>query len=103
MDELTPPFRSDPRVEVHSAVTPPSGIGPREVDLSTVFTLLMALVLVTGVGFFVWLQLSVPRLDRVVFPERALSHLVSRTLDVEAAIAQAPRWERTLYQLTTEN
>lgn len=103
MDELTPPFRSDPRVDVPSAVTPPSGIGPREVDLSTVFTLLMALVLVTGVGFFVWLQLSVPRLDRVVFPERALSHLVSRTLDVEAAIAQAPRWERTLYRLTTEN
>jgi membrane protease YdiL (CAAX protease family) len=63
----------------------------------------MALVLMTGVGFFIWLQLSIPRLDRVGFPERALSHLVSRTLDMEEAISQAPAWERALYRLTTEN
>ncbi|MBA2253246.1 MAG: CPBP family intramembrane metalloprotease, partial [Nitrospirales bacterium] len=82
---------------------PPTGSRPREVDLSTVVTVLMALVLMTGVGFFIWLQISIPRLDRVGFPERALSHLVSRTLDIEEAITQAPAWERALYQLATEN
>ncbi|WP_447986644.1 CPBP family intramembrane glutamic endopeptidase [Nitrospira sp. Nam74] len=84
-------------------MTPPADTCPHEVDLSTAFTTLMALVLVTGVGFFIWLQLSIPRLDRVGFPERALSHLVSRTLDIEEAISQAPAWEQALYQLTTEN
>lgn len=74
-----------------------------EIQLSTAITLLMALVLASGMGFFIWLQVSIPRLDRVGFPERALSHLVSRTLDMEEAIAQAPVWERSLYQLTTDN
>jgi membrane protease YdiL (CAAX protease family) len=66
-------------------------------------TLLMALVLVSGIAFFIWLQVSIPRLDRVGFPERALSLMVSRTLDMDEAIAQAPFWERALYQMTTEN
>ncbi|HTK86708.1 MAG TPA: type II CAAX endopeptidase family protein [Nitrospiraceae bacterium] len=74
-----------------------------EAHVSTVVTLLMALVLVGGMGFFIWLQVSIPRVDRVGFPERALSHLMSRTLDMDEAIAQAPVWERSLYQLTADN
>ena len=73
------------------------------VPLSTPVTLLMALVLAAGMGFFIWLQISIPPLDRVGFPERALSHLVSRTLEMEEAISHALPWERTLYQLTTDN
>ena len=82
---------------------PPTGTRPREADLMTVVTVLMGLVLMTGVGFFTWLHIAIPRLDRVGFPERALSHLVSRALDLEEAIAQAPLWEQTFYRLTTDS
>jgi uncharacterized protein len=82
---------------------PPTGTRPREADLMTVVTVLMGLVLMTGVGFFIWLHIAIPRLDRVGFPERALSHLVSRALDLEEAIAQAPLWEQTFYRLTTDS
>lgn len=83
---------------------PPTGLAaPPSVRLSMPFTTIMALVLVSGIAFFIWLQISVPPLDRVGFPERALSLLVGQTLDVEEAIAHAPSWERRLYQLTTES
>ncbi|HKN85464.1 MAG TPA: type II CAAX endopeptidase family protein [Nitrospiraceae bacterium] len=86
-------------------ILPTESVGscPGEVHFSTAVTRLMALVLVAGMGFFIWLQISIPRLDRVGFPERALSHLVSRTLEMEEAIAHAPPWERALYQWTTDN
>ena len=103
MDERIQPSGSDSHADMSPAMIPPTGARPGDVNLSTVFTVLMALVLMTGVGFFIWLHISIPRLDRVGLPERALSHLVSRTLDIEAAIAQASTWERALYQLTTEN
>ena len=98
MDEFTRSSASDP----HLPVTSP-GSGPADVHVSTVVTLLMAVLLGTGMAFVIWLQISIPRLDRVGFPERALSHLVSRTLEMEEAIAHAPAWERLLYQLTTDS
>src|SRR5919112_3156657 len=109
MDEPIRTSDSDHRMDTSSSIRLPTtssestgSIGglPPEAHLSTAVTLLMALVLAGGMGFFIWLQVSIPRLDRVGFPERALSHLVSRTLDMEEAIAQAPVWERSLYQLT---
>src|SRR5690349_2802802 len=112
MDEPIQSSDSDPPMETSSSVRLPipssestgsTGSLSPEAHLSTVVTLLMALVLVGGMGFFIWLQVSIPRVDRVGFPERALSHLVSRTLDMEEAIAQAPVWERSLYQLTADN
>jgi uncharacterized protein len=109
MDEPIRTSDSDHRMNTSSSIRLPTqssestGSLPPETHLSTAVTLLMALVLAGGMGFFIWLQVSIPRLDRIGFPERALSHLVSRTLDMEEAIAQAPVWERSLYQLTTDN
>lgn len=106
MDEPTQSSGSHSLIEISSAKPSSmenSGRVTPEVPLSTPVTLLMALILAAGMGFFIWLQVSIPRLDRVGFPERALSHLVSRTLELEEAIAHAPPWERILYQLTTDN
>ena len=86
-----------------SAQPPATVDSTRAVQLSTAFTVLMALVLAGGMAFLVWLQMTIPPLDRVAFPERALFLMVSQTLDVEEAIAHAPAWERLLYQLTTDN
>ncbi|WP_447977449.1 CPBP family intramembrane glutamic endopeptidase [Candidatus Nitrospira bockiana] len=71
-----------------------------QVRLSPAVTLFLGVILAGGIGFLVWLEATIPRLDRVLFPERALSLLVSRTLDVEEGIARLPVWERWLHQTT---
>ena len=106
MDEPTRSSGSDRHIDVSSAGSSfPTNAGslPPALHFSTAVTLLMALVLAAGMGFFIWLQISIPRLDRVGFPERALSHLMNRTMEMEEAIAHAPGWERSLYRLTTDN
>jgi len=62
---------------------------------------LAALVIIGGMAVFIWLEMSVPRLDRVPNPERALTLMVGRMMDLEEAIARAPAWEQALYELTS--
>jgi membrane protease YdiL (CAAX protease family) len=68
---------------------------------STSVTILSAVILLAGLAGFAWLQLSVPRLDRVPTPERALDLMVGRMMDLEEAVALAPVWERRLYDFTS--
>ncbi|MBI4401680.1 MAG: CPBP family intramembrane metalloprotease [Nitrospirae bacterium] len=78
----------------------PAISGPDRPHFSQVLTILSATVLLGCILFFGWLQLKVPRLDRVSSPERALALTVSRMMDLEEAIAHAPEWERLLYEMT---
>jgi CAAX protease family protein len=57
-------------------------------------------VLVLLVAFLVHLRAGESRLAGVEDPERALALVVGGTMDVQAAVAGAPRWERRLYELT---
>lgn len=89
---------------------PPESIPERVVlnrpGFSPVVTFLAGLVLLAALGFFAYLQVTVPRLLRVSFPESALTLMVSRNMEVEEALAIGTAWERTLYPLflgTTEN
>jgi membrane protease YdiL (CAAX protease family) len=62
--------------------------------------MLAAVILVAFVAFATWLHSNEPRLALVTEPERALSLLIGRTMDVETALTAAPAWERRLYALT---
>jgi membrane protease YdiL (CAAX protease family) len=64
-------------------------------------TILSALVLLAGSAGVTWLQITTPRLDRVASPERALTLMVGRMMDLEEAVTQAPGWEQKLYDLTS--
>ncbi|HYL81839.1 MAG TPA: hypothetical protein VEU07_13555, partial [Candidatus Acidoferrum sp.] len=64
-------------------------------------TILSALVLLAGSAGVTWLQITTPRLDRVASPERALTLMVGRMMDLEEAVTQAPAWEQKLYDLTS--
>ncbi|GIW55646.1 MAG: hypothetical protein KatS3mg082_2050 [Nitrospiraceae bacterium] len=59
---------------------------------SRVVTGFSAIVLCASIGLFAWFMLSLPRLDRVASPERALHLMVSRTMDLEEALLRAPKW-----------
>jgi hypothetical protein len=56
-------------------------------------------VLLALIALLVWLNAGEPPLAGVEQPERALELIVGRTLDVHAALAEAPAWERRLYAL----
>lgn len=102
MNGPTPPSTLDPPESRDGPFVRPLDAGATT-RLSTPLTLFLGLVLVSGIGFFIWLQLSVPRMERIGVPERALPHMVSRMMDLEEAVAHAPPWEQTLYRLTTDN
>ncbi|MER3424733.1 MAG: hypothetical protein C4293_17430, partial [Nitrospiraceae bacterium] len=72
-------------------------------QFSLILTSLFGIVLLASIIFFTWLQMSVPRAERVASPARALSLMVGRMMDLEEAFTQAPAWERFLYEMTAEN
>lgn len=78
----------------------PSHPVPPRPPLSPVGTALSALVLFAALLLFAWLQVSVPPLDRVASPERALELMVGRSLDLEEAFAALPSWQRFLVELS---
>lgn len=86
---------SDTAEAPHRGATTPS-----QPPLSPVLTLLFGVVLLACILFIVWLQVSVPPLDRVPVPERALLLIVERMMDLEERLASVPRWERLLYEGT---
>ena len=77
--------------------------GPLQPKPSPVVTGLAAVVLLACLSLYGWLQISVPPLQRVHAPERALALVVGRTLDLEEALTKLPAWERWLYRLTTDS
>jgi len=87
-----------PAIEGSSQPGPPCPIEPQ---FSRAVTVLSAVVLITGMAAFAWLQLSIPRLDRVPSPERAVALMVGRMMDLEEAVTQAPAWEQQLYEFTS--
>jgi membrane protease YdiL (CAAX protease family) len=64
-----------------------------------IVTVASALVLIAVAMLLVQLHTDEP-LAGLESPERALALIVGRTMDLEAALAGAPAWERRLYALT---
>lgn len=59
-------------------------------------TALAAIVFCACAGLVTFLVWSSDGLDRIALPERALSLMVGRTMDLEGALKRAPAWEQTL-------
>jgi len=102
---VTNPYETDqddtspPPVTLDSV---PPDRGPIRPKFSPVGTGLAAVVLLACLSLYGWLQVSVPPLERVSTPERALPLLVGRTLDLEDALMRLPVWERGFYRLTMD-
>lgn len=68
---------------------------------SWIVTTLAALVLVASVGTVAYIALTMDGLERVPWPERALSHMVGRTMDLEEATRRTWEWEQMLNRWLT--
>ena len=80
---------------------PPVGIYSRR--FSSTVTLLSALFLMVALASVVWLSASSSKLERIEAPERALSLMVSRTMDVQEGLNRAPQWKQQLFAWTSGN
>jgi hypothetical protein len=74
--------------------------GARIPRFSPFVTGLAALVLTVGILMLANLILSTPRLERVKERDRALALIVTRTMDLEYALARTSAWEYLLYEAT---
>ncbi len=102
-DAALPVGRDDDEREVpapQGPPDPPSAASSPTPRLSPFLTGLSALILLGSVFLFAWLQATVPRLSRVDEPARALALMVGRSMDLEEVFADAPPWERLLFDLT---
>jgi membrane protease YdiL (CAAX protease family) len=84
-------------------VSPPGTLAappaPARHTVGRVVTSVSALVLLVLAVLLGRLHLGEPRLAGLESPERALALVVERIMDVQAALATAPAWERRLYAL----
>ena len=83
-------------IRMVGAPPPPHPYNP---GFSRAITYLSAVVLCASIAVVAWLSFDVPRVDRVPDAERALSHMVGRLMDLEAALKTLPVWEQFLYEV----
>jgi CAAX protease family protein len=77
---------------------PPPAVGDYSNRFSTAVSVLTALFLVAALSSVVWLSSSIPKLERVEAPERALTLMVSHIMDVQEGLKHAPAWQQTLFR-----
>jgi membrane protease YdiL (CAAX protease family) len=100
VDHLNRPHSSVPCSAYGQAeLIPADAQDPR---FSMAITLVSALALAGSILFFVWLQFAVPPVERIASADRALALMVGRTMELDAALAGAPAWERWLHDITTD-
>jgi membrane protease YdiL (CAAX protease family) len=78
------------------ATDAPQPIGSYAEHFSPFVSLLAAVFLIASLAAVVWLSASVPKLDRMEAPERALARMVGRTMDAQVGLERAPAWKRRL-------
>jgi membrane protease YdiL (CAAX protease family) len=76
---------------------PPPPVGSYPNRFSPAVSVLAALFLVAALSAVVWLSASIPKLERVESPERALTLMVGRTMDVQEGLKRAPAWQQALF------
>ncbi|WP_447968584.1 CPBP family intramembrane glutamic endopeptidase [Nitrospira sp. M1] len=73
--------------------------GNPSVGFSFAWTLVCTLVFLGGMGLLVWSYGSLTSLERVENPERALEHIVSRSMSLESSLKQVSPWEQSVYRV----
>lgn len=76
------------------ATDAPPPVGIYSDRFSPVVSLLAAIFLIVSFTAVVWLSASIPKLDRMEAPERALARMVSRMLDAQEGQNRAPAWKQ---------
>ena len=79
---------------------PEPSIAPYSSPWSLVISGLCAGLLVAALGAVLWLSVTIPKLQRFEDPDRALHLMVSRMLEAQDGLRQAPEWQQWLADWT---
>jgi membrane protease YdiL (CAAX protease family) len=69
-------------------------------NFSRSLTALSAVVLIAALGAILWVSATVPRMERFEDPDRALDLMVSRTMEAQDGLHQAPAWQQWVAEWT---
>ncbi len=69
---------------------------PFRSPLSLTVSALSAVVLVAALGAILWFSATLPKLERLEEPDRALELMVSRTMEAQDGLRQSPKWQQWL-------
>ncbi len=81
-------------------LVPEQPIAPYSSRWSLVVSGLCAGLLMAALGAVLWLSVTVPKLQRFEDPDRALHLMVSRMLEAQDGLRQAPEWQQWLVDWT---
>ncbi len=73
---------------------------PFQSKFSPVVNLFSAGILLAAIGTILWSSTTVPKLDRIEEPDRALELMVSRMLEAQDGLHRAPVWQQRLAEWT---
>lgn len=102
-EESLPPSRlEDGLVESATpAVIPPSQ--PFSASFSQTVSVISAVVLLASLMAIVWFSATLPKLQRLEEPDRALELMVSRTMEAQDGLARSPLWQQWITKWTAGN
>lgn len=84
---------------VHTADSPQSN-EPFQSPVSLMVSAVSAAVLVSALGAIVWFSATLPKLQRLDEPDRALELMVSRTMEAQDGLRHSPEWQQWLTEWT---
>jgi CAAX protease family protein len=92
-EEYMPPSRAESGLES----APPPVIPPNQpfaAPFSLTVSVISALVLLASLLAIVWFSATLPKLQRLEEPDRALELMVSRTMEAQEGLARSPMWQQ---------
>src|SRR5690348_402754 len=73
-----------------------SAVAPFRSAFSRLVSVISAILLLAALGSILWYSATVPKLDRLEEPERALDLMVSRIMEAQDGLQRSPVWQQRL-------
>lgn len=89
--------------QVDGSTVSQASIPPYGSPWSIVVSVVCACVLLTALGSILWFSITVPKLDRIEEPDRALDLMVSRMMEAQDGLSRSPEWQQWLAEWTMGN
>ena len=87
--------------EINAQSVSPRSTAPFQSRSSFVVSVMSAGVLIAALGAILWVSATLPKLERLEEPDRALELMVSRTMEAQDGLRQSPEWQQNLTEWTT--
>ena len=86
--------------EIERGADGPERNNPFRTCFSPLVSTVSAVVLVVALGAILWFAATLPKLERLEEPDRALELMVSRTMEAQDGLRESPEWQQSLTEWT---